>query len=41
MILCKLGVSLLGDVLTGKAVARDDRRTITAGERTIRADQNF
>ena len=41
MLLDTLGVSLLGNLLTGKSTTRAGEGTIRAGEGTIRAGQGF
>ena len=41
MLLGTLGVSLLGNLLTGKSTIRAGEDTIRAGEGTIRAGQDF
>ena len=41
MLLGILGVSLLGNLLTGKSTIRTGEGTITIGEGTIRAGKDF
>ena len=41
MLLGILGVSLLGNLLTGKSTIRTGEATITIGEGTIRAGKDF